>query len=446
MKTNEGIEQPIRTLFFQYTSLGILSMIGTSLFILADTFFIANGVGAEGLAALNIVLPMVNLFNGLGWMFGVGGATLFSIEKARNHFKEGKAIFTLTTVLAVVTALVFTFLTLSFTEPILQFLGAKTDIYSLSDSYYNIIIRFSHFFIIKNMLITFLRNDNSPRLAMIALLAGGVTNIILDYIFIFPLDMGMRGAALATAASPVVSMLVSSLHLRNSDRQLSFTAFEKQGKKIAKIFYIGFPSFLNEFSSAVVMFLFNIVLLQLVGNIGVAAYGIIANMNIIAIAIFTGMGQGFQPLVSQYFGGNRREDVKSLLKYVLTTAAILGIGIFSTGILFPDTIVAFFNHEQNQQLADLAIPGLRLYFSSFLFTGLNFAVIYFMSAIGRSRASLIISLLRGLILIVPVLFLLSHCLGTTGVWMTMAVVEGFTFIASFYALYIYRKNRGAQSK
>lgn len=136
------IEQPIKKSFAQYTSLGILSMIGTSLFILADTFFIANGVGPDGIAALNIVLPMVNIFNGLGWMFGVGGATLFSIEKARGNIKEGQADFTLTTVLAVIVALLFTVVTIYFTEPILRFLGASGHIYPLSESYYTIIMRF----------------------------------------------------------------------------------------------------------------------------------------------------------------------------------------------------------------------------------------------------------------------------------------------------------------
>lgn len=434
------MEQPVKRSFFQYTSLGVLSMIGTAIFILADTFFIANGVGADGIGALNIVLPLVNVFNGLGWMFGVGGATLFSIEKARGNIEDGQADFTLTAILALIVSILFSILTISFTEPILRFLGASGHILGMSASYYTVIMRFAPFFILNNMFITFMRNDNNPKLAMTAMLSGGIVNIILDYIFIFPLNLGMRGAALATIASPVVSMLVSTLHLKNDSRQLMFKSFTVRIKKIIKIFSIGFSAFLNEFSSAVVMFLFNILLIQLVGNIAVSAYAIIANMNIVVIAIFTGIGQGFQPLVSMFYGARKQDKVKKVLKYALATAVGFGGLIFTIGFLFPDVIVALFNKEQNQQLAALAVPGVVFYFSSFLFTGFNFAVIYFMSAVGRPRASLIISLLRGMLLIVPVLLFMSSWLAVTGVWLTMTVVEILTLLVSLFILYTYQKN------
>ena len=433
------MNQPIKKSFFQYTSLGIVSMMGTALFILADTFFISIGVGADGIGALNIILPIINIFNGLGWMFGVGGATLFSIEKARENIAEGRAHFTLTTILALIVSIIFTVLTVYFTNPILRFLGADGHIFALSKSYYSIIMPFAPLFIFNNMFITFLRNDNNPKLATIALLAGGFTNIVLDYIFVIPLNMGMRGAALATLTSPIVSLLVTSLHLKNESRQLIFHAFTFQMKKIINILSIGLSSFLNEFSSAIVMFLFNIVLLKLVGNIGVSAYAIIANMNIIVILIFTGLGQGIQPLVSLFHGAQREKEVKVILKYALTFSVILGGLIFMIGFLFPETIISLFNSDQNQQLTQLAVPGLVWYFSSFLFIGINFVVIYFMSAVGRSRSSLIISLLRGMLLIVPILFPLSNWLGVTGVWMTMTIVEILTLIVSLYILYIYNK-------
>lgn len=439
MENKKILDQPIKKSFISNVVFGMLSMAGTSLFILADTFFVANGVGADGIAALNIVLPMVNLFNGIGWMLGVGGATLYSIEKGRGNLEEGRINFTFTVVLALVVSLLFSAITLGFMDPILSFLGASGSIYSMSKSYYSIIMLFAPLFILNNTYITFLRNDNNPKLAMFALIIGGIMNIILDYIFIFPLNMGLRGAAIATAVSPAVSLLLSSLHLRNKERELAFRPISKQWKKIGEIFSIGFPSFLNEFSSAVVMFLFNIVLLDLVGNIGVSAYAIIANMNIVVIALFTGMGQGFQPLVSVFHGARRTDKVKKVLKYALVTTASFGVLFFMFGLLFPDVIVSLFNNEQNQQLAELAIPGLRLYFSSFLFTGINFAMIYFMSAVERARPSLIISLLRGLLLIVPVIYLMTQLFGVTGVWLTMLIVELITLGVSLYVLYTYNK-------
>lgn len=434
------MNEPLKKTFMKYVSLGIFSMMGVSLFILADTFFIANGVGSHGIAALNIVLPMINIFNGLGWMLGVGGATLYSIAKGKGKLEEGRQNFTFTVVIGLITSILFSVVCLTFSDSILKFLGANEQIFEMSKNYYMIVLFFSPLFILNNMFITFLRNDNNPKLAMVALLTGGLCNIILDYIFIFPLGWGLTGAALATATSPAVSMLISLFHLKNEKRKLAFSKFSFQLKKVKEIFSVGFSAFLNEFSSALVMFLFNIVILQLVGNIGVSAYGIVANMNIVVIAIFTGIGQGFQPLVSTYHGAREKETVKKVLKYGLLTSLIFGIVFFGLGLIFTEQIVALFNSEQDPVLAELAHNGIILYFISFLFTGVNFTVIYFMSAVEKARPSFAISLLRGLILIFPVLFVMANSIGLTGVWLTMPVVEILTMLVAIPIIVRYTRH------
>jgi len=424
--TNESLKK----MFMKYVSLGIFSMMGISLVVFVDTFFIANGVGSRGIAALNIVLPMLNLFNGLGWMLGVGGATLYSIARGEGKLQEGRQNFTLTVVVGLILSVFFMVLTLIFADSILRFLGANESIFEMSKGYYMIIMGVSPLFILNNMFITFLRNDNGPKLAMIGMIIGALCNIILDYLFIFPFGWGLQGAALATATSPAVSLLISLFHLKNQKRQLNFSKFSFQFKKVKEIFSIGFASFLNEFSSALVMFLFNIVLLQLVGNIGVSAYAIIANMNIVVIALFTGIGQGFQPLVSTYHGARESNTVKKLLKYGLLTSIIFGVVFLVLGIVLTEEIVALFNNEQDLVLQQLAEQGLVLYFISFLMTGVNFAVIYFMSAVEKPRPSYIISLLRSLILIFPVLFVMADLMGLVGVWLTMPIVEFLTIICA----------------
>lgn len=433
-------EESFRKIFFQNVLLGMLSMFGQAIFILADTFFIANGVGAEGIAALNIVLPIVNIINGIGWMMGVGGATLFSASQGRGEVKKANEYFSYTVVLTTIIGLLFIGTTLIFADPILTFLGASGSIYSLSQDYYEVMALFSIFFMLNNMLITFLRNDGNAKLAMIGFSMGGITNIILDYLFIFPLDMGIRGAAIATVISPIVSLLILSLHRNNKNRTLAFTRFKKELKTAGNIIALGFSSFLNEFSSALVMFLFNIVLLDLVGNVAVSAYAIIANMNIIAIAIFTGVGQGMQPLASLNFGSRNKRKVAKTLKYSLITSMIVGVGLFLIGLFFSEQIVSMFNSENNVQLAAIAEPGLRLYFSSFLFTGINFTAIYFLAAVQRSRSTLSISLLRGLLLVVPVLLIMLNAFELTGIWLTMPIVEIITVIISISILLRYRKH------
>lgn len=421
-------------LFVQYTSLAVMSMLGQSLFIFADTFFIANGVGAHGIAALNIVLPMISLFNGIGWLFGIGGATLFGIAMGKQRNVEANQIFNMTLWFTVIGSVIFAMITTLLSDTILNLLGANPELFEMSESYYEILMLFAPLFMVNVVMISFLRNDQNPRLAMIALLAGGLTNIVLDYLFIFPLQMGLRGAAIATASSPVVSMLIASLHWRRTTHHLQFRRVKLAFNKLKEIVSLGFSSFFNEFSSAVVMFLFNIIILQVVGTIGVSAYGIIANLNIIVIALFTGLGQGFQPLVSYYYGQNSPKEIKQVLKMALITTSVLSIGIFLIGFLMPDALVGIFNSEQNLQLAEIASQGIPLYFVSFLLTGINFVVIYFLAAINQARFALRLSALRGIILIIPILLLMSFWFDLVGIWLTLLVVETVTCILAIYLL------------
>ena len=432
-------KEKFRKDFARNISLGVLSMAGQSLFILADTFFIANGVGAEGLAALNIVLPVVNIFNGLGWMVGIGGGTLFATSLGKGELNKANSYFSFTTVFASIIGLLFILFSWLYSHQILSFLGASGEIYILAKEYYDIIATFSVFFILNNMFITFLRNDHNPKLAMIAFSSGGLLNIVLDYIFIFPFDMGMAGAAWASIISPIASLAILSLHIKNPHRELMFTKFTRNIKTAGRILALGFSSFLNEFSSALIMFLFNIVLLQLVGNIAVSAYAVIANMNIIAIAIFTGIGQGMQPLISINYGARNYDIVKKTLKYGLITASITGAIFFLCGLLFSPAIVGIFNGDNNEIMAAIAESGVRIYFASFLFTGINFILIFFTASIGKSRLSLIISLLRGLVLIIPILYVMKNVMGVTGVWITMPIVELLTLLVGVFVLFYLMK-------
>ncbi|HAJ70142.1 MAG TPA: MATE family efflux transporter [Alkalibacterium sp.] len=446
MQTEPIEDSTFKKTFFQNVTLGMLSMLGQSLFILADTYFISNGIGADGIAALNIVLPVVNIVNGLGWMLGVGGAAHYAGEKGRGDLKSANTYFSYSVVFAGVIGVLFTLTSFVFTGPILRFLGASGEIYSLSYDYYRIFTLFSLLFIMNNLFITFLRNDSNAKLAMIGFTTGGLVNIILDYLFIYPLNLGMFGAAIATTFSPLTSLIILSLHLKYKNRTLTFTKVGKEVKTAVRIVSLGFSSFMNEFSSALVMFLFNVVLLKLIGNVAVSAYAIIANMNIIVIALFTGLGQGMQPVASLNHGARRSENVRKTLKYTLITSTVVGAVIFASGLLFSEQIVSIFNGDNNSELADIAIPGLKIYFSSFLFTGINFSVIYFMAAVQRFRSTLIISLLRGFVLVIPVLVLMMSLAGVTGVWLTMPIVELLTLVVSAVLVKRYLKHYIGSSK
>lgn len=427
--------------FYQFVTFSVMSMVGQSLFILADTYFIANGVGAQGLAALNIVLPVVNIINGLGWMFGVGGATQFAITKSQGNLDKANDHFTQTVVSAGLIAIIFTLVSHIFIDDTLYFLGVTPELFEMSRSYFAILTLFSPLFILNNVFITFIRNDFNPRLAMFGMILGGIINIIFDYIFIYPMNMGLKGAAIATVFSPAISLLVCSLHFKYRRRTLAFQPLKLRVGSFLATLRNGFSSFLNEFSSAFVMVIFNLVVLDLAGNIGVSAYSIVANMNIIAVAIFTGVGQGLQPLISAYHGKKDKTAVQTILRLGLMTSLLIGGLFVGIGVFLPNVIVVLFNGDGNLELAKLAVPGVRLYFTSFLFTGINFTMIFYLSAINEGKKSMVISALRGFIFVYPAVGLMSRSLGITGVWLAMTVVEILTLIGIVMIIWHDRRKR-----
>jgi len=196
--------------FLKYTSLNVLGMIGLSCYILADTFFIANGVGEIGLSALNLALPMYCLINGLGLMIGIGGGTRYSLLKVNSNRTSQNIIFSNALYFMLILAIIFVVLGLSASTSLANLLGANQDTTIYTATYLKTIMFFAPMFMLNNLLIGFVRNDDNPRLAMMGMLIGSLTNVVLDYIFIFPFGLGMFGAALATGVAPVISISIMS--------------------------------------------------------------------------------------------------------------------------------------------------------------------------------------------------------------------------------------------
>lgn len=198
------------TNYIKYTTLNVLGMIGLSCYILADTFFVSKGLGAQGLAALNLAIPFYSFIHGSGLMLGMGGATRYSIATSQGRHQEGNLFFTNTLWIGLGLACVFLCCGLFFTGPMARLAGANEDIFQMTQTYLRVILLFSPMFILNDILIAFVRNDGQPRIAMLAMLAGSLSNIFLDYLLIFPFQLGIFGAAFATGLAPVISMGVLS--------------------------------------------------------------------------------------------------------------------------------------------------------------------------------------------------------------------------------------------
>ena len=419
--------------FRRYATPGILGMIGISCYILADTFFVSTGTGSLGLAALNIAIPAYNLMNGLGLMVGVGGATHYSLCRAQGDTAEADRTFTHTFILGLCIAVLFVLMGTVGVVPLSRLLGANAETLDMTVIYLRLLLCFAPFFVTNNVMIAFVRNDGDPGRAMAGMIAGSLFNIVFDWVFIFPCGLGMFGAALATGASPIISLLVLSGHLRKPTRGFHLLRERLKPRLLPRICAPGLSSLISEIASGITLLLINLVLLRIAGNTAIAAYGVIANLALVESAIFTGLSTGVQPLISR---GDAR-DRSRLLRWTATTALVISALMYVLVFAFASPITAAFNSEHDAALAAYAIPGLRIYFAGFLAACINIIAAAYFSAAGQASRGFIISLVRSIVAIPPVLFALSALLGVTGVWLTFPVVEALACALS--VVFILRK-------
>ena len=363
----------VRKQFFRYVSQNILGMIGVSAYILADTFFIAQAQGADGIAALNLVLPVYSLIFALGAMLATGAATRFALERHEGKHADGYLAEALAW--AGILSVPFILLGIFSAEGIVRLLGGEPDIVTVGAPYTRIFLLFTPFFMCNYILRSFVLNDGDPSLAMTATMASSLFNIVMDWVLMFPLKMGMAGAALATAASPIV---------------------------------------------------LNFLILGLSGSIGVAAYGVVANVAIVATAIFSGISQGSQPLLSDAYSRGETGQVRQVLMMSILTALTLSVLMIVCFEVFAEPLVAVFNSEHDPVMADLACQGMRLYFLGYLFAGFNIAGTGYLSAVGAAKWAMITSILRGVAAIVLCALVMAALFGMTGVWLAFCAAEAIT--------------------
>lgn len=425
-------DKQIRREFFRYTTQNMMGMIGLSCYILADTYFISRGLGAEGLAALNLAIPCYNLIQGVGLMLGMGGATRFSILRGQGREEEALQVFTQALMLALTAGVLLILPGVLCSAQLSTLLGGRGTVHGMTQVYLRVLLSFSPAFLLNSVTLCFVRNDGAPRRAMTAMLGGSFSNILLDYLFIFPLDMGMLGAVLATGLAPIISLLILSPHFRAGSLRLRGGGLRLPGA--GRTVILGCPSLLAELSSGLVLVLFNLIILDLAGNLGVAGYGVVANIYLVVLALFTGLGQGIQPLISAAWGRRERDSVRAVYRSALWAAAVLAAGVYVLVLVLDDPIVSAFNRERDPLLQQIALRGLHLYFIAFFFAGFNVVTAVFFSSMERPREGLIVSVLRGFVLIVPLAIVMSRVWGMDGVWLSAPAAEAITALGAMYLL------------
>ncbi|MCK9225314.1 MAG: MATE family efflux transporter [Candidatus Muirbacterium halophilum] len=420
-------ENPIK-IFISNVFPGIFSMVILSLYILCDTAFIGRGIGENGLAALNICLPVFSFIFGIGVLLGAGGSILFAIRLHSTKTKQAYQYFYITLITGIIISIFISITALIFKKNIINALGATPELITLCNEYLQNIIPFAFFFISNSILGPFLRNMNSPKLVMISMCLGGILNIALDYYYIFIAQKGMGGAAFATGLSTVLSFVIMSFYMYFFRRiPIKYIKIENPLKKIKKIISIGFPSFIVELSNGIVIFLFNFQLLKIGGNLAVSAYGIIANISLMCSAIFSGIVTGIQPILSAFWGANRKKETLYFLKLSIFLSVIIGFSFYITGLTNYKFLINIFT-KSSTKLYDIAANGIKIYFAAFILTGINLNISIFYQATERSSFSNKINFSKCILFVIIFILTLPYFFGINGVWTTMIATEISTLI------------------
>lgn len=423
--------------FFKYVSLNIMSMLGMSFYILADTYFIANGIGSEALAALNIALPVYGFMYAIANMIGVGFGTRFKIGFSDYDYKC--TVFSKGVFFVSVLSIIFVIVGLFYSNSLAYIMGARGDVLELCKEYLEVILIFTPAFMLNNLLSSFIRNDNNPSLAMKAVVTSSILNTIFDYIFIYPCNMGMFGAAIATAVSPIIAIAILSTHFIFKKNSFKLIKTKIIIKEFFYLSSLGISSLINELSTGVVIVVFNLILLKYSSAIGVASYGVVANIAIVVIAIFNGIGNGIQPLVSENYAKKDFKNIQYIIRLAIVIQIIISIILYAYMYMNSEFLSNLFNPTKDATLLAMAVHGINIYFMSMAFTGINMLTATSMQAMEKPRISFIISILRGVILIVPLAIYMSNLYQITGMWYSYVITELIVSIISIIFIKKYSK-------
>lgn len=424
---------PIKRCFKYYLLPAITGLVIKSLFIMGDTIMVGRGVGGEGLGAVALTIPFFSFFTAVAMMIGIGGAATMSVQFGKGLLKEGQTLFVQSMLFTALLAATLSAAGLFWLDDILSLIGATGSTAQLTHDYLGVMLQFFTVYALGWVLSCFIRNDTNPKLAMYAMAGSAVLNLILDYVFIFEFDWGMKGAAYATALSQIVMFVFLLTHFICGKGKLTLSLKGFGLNRVPKILSIGLPIFFIESSMAATTLIFNFVLLAKGGELYLNAFSIVINVGIFITFMLVGIGQACQPLISFNYGAGSisraRETFSIGLRYALITSVMALIIVQVTA----PAIAGLFTVD-NPELVELASIALRLYFLAFPCMAINLLVATLFQSLERPANATIISLARGFVFVVLGLVIIPQLLPETGVWLSPLFAEVLTAVISLILL------------
>lgn len=413
----------------------VIGMLSNSLYCLVDVYFISIGSGSIGLAALNIAMPIYTLYSAIGSLLGVGGATLISIAQGSCDQRLKDRSFTLSMVLMFICGAFISLCGTVFVERFAYLLGASDELIVPTVLYTRPILITAIPFVMTYAISTLLRSDGNPKLAMAAVMVGNFSNIILDYIFVMVFHMGIAGASIATAISPLITVTIASLHFVSKRNTVHFVKDFYDLPTMKRMLSAGMGSGIMEISAGVVIVIFNAVILVVGKEQALAAYSIITNIAYVAKGALVAFAQASQPLIASGYGAKKMDTVHQAWQISLRYTLIFSILLYLLFLLFPDQIAGIFASKDLSLIA-LAANGICIYFSALVFMGINTVMMNYFQSIEEGRLSTIIALVKGFVFVLAAMALFVPWLGLRGVWLVVPAAE---MGSSFVCYWMYKR-------
>lgn len=425
--TSELTTKSVNKVYLKYLIPTLLGMLSNSIYCIVDIYFVSAGSGSQGLAAMNICMPVFTILSCVGLLFGVGGATIMSISQGSGDMNTRNKAFSVSVFMMLIVGLLFSVFGVLFRKEFAYLLGSDDQLLPLVLEYLTPVMCSALPFVLMYSLSVLLRADNNPKLAMAALMVGNISNIILDYIFVSVFHMGIFGASVATSIAPVLSLIAASFHfiLRKNTVHFKLRSFDP--KVIGRILSVGIGSGIMELSAGAIIFMFNSAILNLGGEVYLAAYAVITNIAYVFKGLLNGFAQAAQPLISTNFGSGIIKRCSKSLRVCLIYSSIFCIVCYGIITVVPGFIVSFFSNGDTNMEA-IASKGMIMYFSSLLFTGINTMLMYFFQSIEQGRKSLFLAVCKGFLFVTLGLWILTSFMGVEGVWYAVLFGEVLTFI------------------
>ena len=420
--------------YLKYLIPTITTMTLFSTYTMVDGIFVGRGVGSEGLAAVNIAMPFVTLAFAFAILISIGSLNLIAHEKGRQNKEGADEFFTLGVTISVVFALGLSILGFIFINPLVRFLGAKGHMVEMVKEYLSVLIFFLPFYLTSYVFEIMVKADGRPSLTTGLMILSAITNVVLDYIFIFKFHWGLWGAAVATGFAQTLPTIGYLIYFLSSKSYLKFRRFRLKTFMLKEIFSYGFPASLSELSTGFCILVFNLAIGKTYGEEGLAAFSVIAYVMTFVVNTMLAINQSTQPLVGYYYGAKEYDNIPILRHYMLISVAVLSVLMVGLIEIFPGVFINIFLTDVDTEFMAFASKALRIFAISFLVLGFNITNGGYLTSVGKPRLDFVITMLRGYVLVAIFSYVATVFMAKEAIWYVLIVSDSLTMLVSFFLI------------